>query len=184
MLRFMARRLLRTVPPYFVALALAYLAVVDTWTSVRRRLPCFSPELPDPMPFFLVSWSLCIEEHFYLVFPAVGALFLRIGRVGILLSLFLLCVPVVLRAVANPSGALDFGYYVTATHLRFDGLLLGVVAAWFRSRIEPQSLSSAFPVVPSFIVAAASLFFSRTRLRVRATQLASLFSHSQSRLQF
>src|SRR5262249_42887086 len=62
--RFLVRRWLRTLPPYLGALFLS-------WTAVRiaRHQPfdfgylAFFQNYYPVIPFFLVSWSLCIEEH-------------------------------------------------------------------------------------------------------------------------
>lgn len=79
--RFWARRWLRTVPPYAGGLLLAWIAV---W--VYRGEPfdplylVFMQNYHEQMPFFFVSWSLCIEEHFYLFIPAVFLLLMRLRR--------------------------------------------------------------------------------------------------------
>ncbi|MEJ7805463.1 MAG: acyltransferase, partial [Telluria sp.] len=74
--RFYARRLLRTLPNFYVVLALYYL-----WPWFRNG----SPLLPlwefltftqninlQPGTAFSHAWSLCIEEQFYMVLPALA----------------------------------------------------------------------------------------------------------------
>jgi peptidoglycan/LPS O-acetylase OafA/YrhL len=131
--RFVLRRVLRTVPCYLVALALA-------WGAVRVAEPqragfdwrylFFLQNYEQTMPYFLVSWSLCIEEHFYLLMPIVMVLVCRL-RPGLPAKLWPLCfLPWVLRSLRPPETIGMFGMPWTATHLRFEGLLAGVLAAW------------------------------------------------------
>ncbi len=74
-LRFWVRRWMRTLPPYFAALLLSWLAV-----SAARAEPfdwrylVFLQNYYERIPFFLVSWSLCIEEHFYLAAPIAAGM--------------------------------------------------------------------------------------------------------------
>lgn len=76
--RFYARRFLRTLPNFYVVLALYYL-----WPAFRGD----SPLLPlwrfltftqninlNPGTAFSHAWSLCVEEQFYVLLPAVALL--------------------------------------------------------------------------------------------------------------
>ena len=135
LIRFWGRRGLRTLPLYYVSLALAYAAVF-----AARKQPfesaylVFAQNYFVSMPFFLVSWSLCVEEHFYFFAPALLLLF---SKARIPLGLVFLCfafTPFALRLI-DPSASPEtgFGYAQTATHLRFEGLLFGVSIAYLRS---------------------------------------------------
>ena len=137
--RFLLRRWLRTIPPYLVALFLAWGGV-----ALVRKEPfdagylLFLQNYYQRLPFFLVSWSLCVEEHFYLVLPFALWMLCRIGpRVPRWLPLAGL-IPLGLRLVQPIDlGAVSFGQYETATHLRFEGLALGVWAAWVAQYDRP-----------------------------------------------
>jgi peptidoglycan/LPS O-acetylase OafA/YrhL len=158
--RFLCRRWLRTVPPYLVILPVAWLAVY-----MSRRQPfewsylVFAQNYMTKLAFFNVSWSLCVEEHFYLVLPFLLTL-LRLARLPIpWILIALACVPAILREViVRPDGPITFDYYLMATHFRYEGLALGVLAAWVyqyapevwrRWQIVARWL--AFPAIALFI---------------------------------
>ena len=129
---FWSARWLRTLPPYFAALALFALAQ-----------PFFhnNPVRPDYLLFlqnyrgiagFGPSWSLCVEEHFYLALPLLGFLALRLlpdrkqARRRLLWLLPLLAlVPEILRNTLP----LPQNWY-WRTHLHAEGLVLGVWLAY------------------------------------------------------
>jgi peptidoglycan/LPS O-acetylase OafA/YrhL len=76
-------------------------------------------------------WSLCIEEHFYLLLPLTLAI-LPGRRAQVALSLSLLALtPLVLRPLVLKwtDPAYFYRYYRFASHCRFDGLALGVLLA-------------------------------------------------------
>lgn len=126
--RFWLRRWLRTIPPYLAALALSWLAVFIQW---RKPLDLgylvFIQNYYEKIPYFLVSWSLCIEEHFYLLMPLLLLVFkVHGGRVVfVVFSLLVLLAPACRWALSLDGIDTAFGYEQTATHLRMEGLLLG-----------------------------------------------------------
>lgn len=132
--RFIARRATRTMPPYFVAMAIAFCAV--WWTRHQvfdAAFLVFGQNYRSTIPFFLVSWSLCVEEHFYVALPLFLAVFRRRAARLIPVALTTLAIlPTAFRsAVADRAiGLENFGYFHTATHLRFEGLVLGVLASY------------------------------------------------------
>lgn len=148
---FYLRRGFRTLPAYFVVLAV-YLA----WPSLRE-VPKMMPAwqfltytlnlLIDPSrAAFSHAWSLCVEEQFYLLFPAVAVLLAWRGslRWSVLLAVLLVLGGMALRAglwlhfiapVQRVGGDatdsyLRFLYY--PTYARIDDLLAGVVLATMR----------------------------------------------------
>jgi peptidoglycan/LPS O-acetylase OafA/YrhL len=70
----------RTLPPYFAALALH--ASLAHWIPELhvRWYYLFFLQNQAGMHGFPPSWSLCVEEHFYLLLPVLGALTLRFFR--------------------------------------------------------------------------------------------------------
>ena len=153
--RFFVRRLLRTLP--------AYLAVVFAYFvfPVVRERPYIQPLwqfltftqnllIAPPLPkAFSHAWSLCIEEQFYLAFPAIVALLaIRpttgkiIGAIAaVLLTGMALRGYLWLHSVASPpfdlSAKPNVAPYMTLiywpTWSRLDGLLVGVAAAAIKS---------------------------------------------------
>jgi peptidoglycan/LPS O-acetylase OafA/YrhL len=139
--RFVLRRVTRTVPPYFLALAPAFLgSYLFENEPFRWEYLLFFQNYIERMPYFLVSWSICVEEHFYLSLPFVLLFLLRIGnhsrKIVVFIILFL---PFFLRVVSYKGGA-SFGFYHAASHFHFDTLFLGVLMAWF-SVYESDKLS-------------------------------------------
>lgn len=142
--RFYMRRAWRTMPPYFVALFFSYLAVKIQKDEVFHwQYLFFLQNYFQEIPFFLVSWSLCIEEHFYLFL----AIFLpmishSLKSRGILITIFSLALlPLVFRNVFGTGEDIHtFGYWATATHFRFEGLLMGVGIAYIAERYKQIQL--------------------------------------------
>ena len=78
--RFWARRWLRTIPPYLVALLVVYsarAALTDNADPFDWRYVAFLQNYTG-LPYWGVSWSLCVEEHFYLGLPLVLGLATRV----------------------------------------------------------------------------------------------------------
>lgn len=121
--RFWARRWLRTLPAYYAVLAFSYLWQIVQKDNYQLDLSYlfFGQTYLSEMPYFGVSWSLCVEEHFYLLIAPL--LLLLRWRWGAIALAVLLVVPTVLRAVGW-SGS-------TQTHLRWDQCGAGVLLAFF-----------------------------------------------------
>jgi peptidoglycan/LPS O-acetylase OafA/YrhL len=147
--RFYARRLLRTLPNFYLVLALYAL-----WPAFRGSTPMlplwqylsFTQNIGlEPGTAFSHAWSLCIEEQFYMLLPACALLAVALGRRGIGVraawAVFALAfgAGMAIRAgtwlqgqgAANP---LHFYYkYIYYSSLcRFDELLAGVALAMLR----------------------------------------------------
>ena len=146
--RFYARRFLRTLPNFFVVLALYFL-----WPWFRDGL-----ELPPlwrfltftqninltPGTAFSHAWSLCIEEQFYVLLPALALLLASVRRslrwawVAVALAFVIgMAVRATLwqelvdgnaRASAN-----YFKYIYYSTFCRFDELVAGVALALLKN---------------------------------------------------
>lgn len=133
--RFYTRRLARTLPPYLAVLA-GLLALGRVPLASLPVYALFAQGYLDPQRW-LVSWSLCVEEHFYLALPI---LLLGLGkapprhRAGIAAAVAcaLMTLSWLLRALTfEPTR--DYSAFIAAmyvpTHLRLDGLAMGVSLA-------------------------------------------------------
>jgi peptidoglycan/LPS O-acetylase OafA/YrhL len=120
--RFWLRRWLRTLPAYYAVLGFTF-----AWQVLARQdgelywsYLIFGQTYATGMPYFGVSWSLCVEEHFYLV---VAPLLLFASRHSWWWLVPVLAVPPVCRFV---------GWYETLaqTHVRYDQCAMGVALAY------------------------------------------------------
>lgn len=149
--RFYLRRAFRILPAFLAVLAL-YFAV-----PVFREAPGLSPAwqfLTFTENFrinyfteqaFSHFWSLCVEEHFYLVLPVLVLLLMRKPRFGkaLALGLGILLFGVAIRGYIylrlRPLGGTGefFTRYIMdiyyPTYTRLDGLLVGVVLAGIKT---------------------------------------------------
>lgn len=127
--RFWLRRWMRTFPAYYAVLIL---------TIIQMYLTKENPEFPghyflflqnyqETMPIFYVSWSLCVEEQFYLIIAPIVILLSKVpdkGKLSILV--FLLSLPTFFRAL----GLYDS---LEQTHVRWDCCVMGVLLAFIKS---------------------------------------------------
>jgi peptidoglycan/LPS O-acetylase OafA/YrhL len=146
--RFYARRALRTLPAYFVLLALYFLwpwfraesALLPLW----KFLTFTQNYKLTPGTAFSHAWSLCIEEQFYLLLPALALLFAALrGSVkwvwamlgALVLSGMALRGTLYVHYVAgNAESGLNFMRYIYySTFCRFDELLAGVALALLKN---------------------------------------------------
>ena len=140
---FYLRRLLRTLPSYYLVLGVYFwLSPSPSW-----RYLVFAQNFDDPKTF-APSWSLCVEEQFYLVFP-IFVWFLRRSKWLLWSIPAMLGLEFLIRAVTwfqvRPDllpepHALDvyMRYLYYPTTCRLDGIILGVgIAAvkWFHPQL-------------------------------------------------
>lgn len=175
---FFLRRSLRVLPLYFLSVLL-FLVVLPRfpWSGFDAYRSYSSGEIAS---FFLVYlnyfyattwpagnlghfWSLCIEIHFYLVWP-----FLVLWGKG---RLELLCKLAILAVTFARIGAIATGYWTSelgyhATHLRLDAPVAGALAYLVLQRCQgdPKFMPLVRRLlVPCACVAAGFLIFGRTR---------------------
>lgn len=123
--RFWFRRWMRTMPAYFVVLFLTLCQLYVTKDTVANPIPYFFfvQNYFYPMEYFTISWSLSVEEQFYLVIaPLIVFLAYFRTKYQTLVLLILLLLPSLFRLL---------GWYTTLyqTHVRWDCCLMGVLLA-------------------------------------------------------
>jgi peptidoglycan/LPS O-acetylase OafA/YrhL len=139
-LRFYARRAWKIYPPYFVMLAVTVIVILAQGFRLRRI------EIVAEALFFqnYVSgiwnhtWSLAVEEHFYLLLPVVCLLVLlpQRRRPASLRPILLVGAGIAVCELAlRIRNALDSAGFtpathVFATHLRLDSLFFGVLLSY------------------------------------------------------
>jgi peptidoglycan/LPS O-acetylase OafA/YrhL len=140
---FMSRRLLRTLPNYLVVLLVYFMfpgpPLEGSSTAPLWRFLTFTQNFGLTYgATFTHSWSLCIEEQFYLVLPLAALAWARWGRSPLLAWLALgaaVALGMAARAIAftqHGHGAFDAEVYYS-TFCRFDELLPGVAIALLES---------------------------------------------------
>ena len=128
---FVLRRILRTWPLYFAFLLIAYVVirhdVVDRHTNwlqyvffLQNYAPVFAARCLNP------TWSLCIEEHFYFVWPFFVLLLPRRFLVW-LLSAFFVLLP--LMRFWGLHQTFTFKQLYAETQFHLDGLVAGSLVA-------------------------------------------------------
>jgi peptidoglycan/LPS O-acetylase OafA/YrhL len=157
---FWQARWFRTLPPYLAALGLYALA--EPFFHNNAVHPYYLLFLQNylGMDGFGPSWSLSVEEHFYLALPLLGWLALKtVGRRNLLWLLPMLAlVPQTLRLIALATGGLPPNWY-WRTHLHCEGLVLGVWLAYlFVDRHDLWQRLRA-PAIPLAVVPIAILVY-------------------------
>jgi len=131
------------------------------------------------IPFFLISWSLCVEEHFYLLAPLMLLVWQRGKKINSLwfFALFLLS-PLFRFETYGDDYTL---YWNTATHLRMDGLILGLWLSYlaieeprcfqFVARLSPYGAAAGALLLIGLVLAGGQLEYT-----LWGTMLALFFS--------
>ncbi len=131
--RFWVRRWMRTLPAYYAVLILS---VLQQYISVDNvEFPweyfVFIQNYNDNLSFFSISWSLCVEEQFYLfIAPFIGALCLKDKKTTTIGLLVLLLIPLFSR---------EFLWYTegySTTHTQMDCCIFGVLLAQIRTQYK------------------------------------------------
>ncbi|MCO5276087.1 MAG: acyltransferase [Flavobacteriales bacterium] len=145
---FMQRRWLRTLPNYFLFLVLNILLVFfgqapGMLSHATAAYAVFMQNFHLPLDlFFWESWSLAVEEWFYLLFPlivfgAISLLSFRGERAYLMACLLFITVPIAARMAVLPHVTDDVSRMLWVQKLvltRLDAPGMGMLAAWFAWR--------------------------------------------------
>lgn len=141
---FWLKRFLRTYPPYIIALLCSWFAV---WISRKEHFDIgyifMIQNFYTALPYFLVSWSLCVEEHFYILF-ALLIFALEDKQNQKYVWIILAIAPSLVRFYFSNPYSNAFGYDITATYFQIDSIAMGVLAAHYiyegSVKLEPTIL--------------------------------------------
>jgi peptidoglycan/LPS O-acetylase OafA/YrhL len=168
--RFLLRRWLRTVPLYYVLLAVNFFVgyvLLKTVAAFDFSFLIWSQNLiTSPPRFFGESWSLCVEEWFYVLYPCGLFLALNVFRgrtkvVAVLYTLFFIGVGIASRSMIVKEKFAE----LNVVFLRMDAIAYGVLfavldryylASLFKSR------SSAFGLAGLILLTAGIFLFLKT----------------------
>lgn len=139
---FWKRRWLRTLPNYYLILLINYIIVHqgiirEDIQQFNWRFLFFFHNFSSPFyGFFWESWSLSVEEWFYLFTPVLLILFLKFTspkRSFLTVTLLMIAFPIFWRAWNLDPSMEDFWYDVTfrkVVLMRLDSIAYGLLAAW------------------------------------------------------
>jgi peptidoglycan/LPS O-acetylase OafA/YrhL len=129
LVHFYRKRWLRTLPCYYAVLIATLLqrAFSGKFNAVDLTYAGFLQTYTfSSMPFLTISWSLCVEEHFYLIIAPCLLFFRRSRNTTGIMLLVLITVPFLFRA---------FGFFNSTfqTHVRLDQCGFGVLLAFLKT---------------------------------------------------
>lgn len=153
---FYVRRWFRTLPLFFLFLGINVILEfrfrhhhINFWEFLSHG--CFLRNFAGfHMTFFGESWSLAIEEWFYLLFPAALWIGLKISKRFDVVFLSAACAFFTFSTVSRTLSAFDPGatwseaQRMVVIH-RFDALMIGMFAAWISMRFPIPWRKFAFP---------------------------------------
>lgn len=147
--KFLIRRGFKIWPAYMVFLAFVFVVLAHR-SSAGRALRDLWPNLVHLQNYFGSvrghTWSLAVEEHFYLLLPFFLLLVIPYRRADgtmpaiPIAAITLMIVCTTLRILVNPHLPLTWENMIGPTHMRIDSLFFGVMLAYFY-HLHPQSLA-------------------------------------------
>ena len=142
LLKFWKRRWLRTLPNYYLVLGLNVLVVYfniinEDFQQFNWKFFFFLQNFTSPFSgFFWESWSLSVEEWFYLISPLAIFLLLKKAKAKhayLAVTIAMIVGPLLHRVGSFNPGIDDFMYdiaYRKMVFTRLDSIAYGLLAAW------------------------------------------------------
>jgi peptidoglycan/LPS O-acetylase OafA/YrhL len=195
-LAFYTRRTLRIMPALYVTLVILtamFLAGVFDETVRKVAIPWDYLFLSNYSHFWgqegglpVPLWSLAVEEHFYLLFPAAFALYMARGNIpGAALVCAAACLLILVLRFTTPwwFGDVERNYYWS--HTRMDSILFGcILALWNNPLLDKDAWKPrlwhvllALAVLATTFVVADSTYRFIVRYSVQGAALFVLFSY-------
>lgn len=179
---FWKRRWLRTLPLYFVAL-LGFLRFYGgrhdlfDYPAYFVFMQNFAYKMPN---FFELSWSLAIEEHFYLWFPIVYLIVFKVIKRNVHLSILLTAIIFLIISysfrLSHPmiSDMDEYNRTIRCTVLsRFDAIMFGVLVAAMKNYFYRgfDWIKKITPVTATLFVMTCAFWFAQAPYLMASRQL-------------
>ncbi|MDB5292530.1 MAG: lipopolysaccharide modification acyltransferase [Phycisphaerales bacterium] len=174
--RFLVRRGLKIYPPFYLMLAVTVAASLALGEPIPVKallgevffLQSYLPRL------WVSTWSLAVEEHFYILLAAIVAgliAFVRVRPLRIVPAIFLIVAPLALAARIFASYGRPFSdnAQLYPTHLRIDSLLFGVLLAYLHHFHADPLAAAVRKYRTLLLIAAAALIAPALKLDVSST---------------
>lgn len=134
---FWLKRIFRILPNYYLVLViLIVIQLAKNQTYPYWQYFIFVQNFTD-LKFFIPSWSLCVEEHFYLVFPFLSYVVIKnLPRKALYFFMLMPFISTMVRYFLYlksgiPTDQLELErIYYYPTYARLDGLFLGVLIGY------------------------------------------------------
>lgn len=159
--RFWLRRWFRTMPAYFAVLVATFFQFYLFQKDIDSAIPylTFTQNYFTDLPYFYVSWSLAVEEQFYVF---IGALLFATATMNRHVKTVILCLSLITPSLFRYLGWFDYPY---ESHVRWDCCIAGVLLA--QLKYEQASLwQNVIVKLDKFALVAVLIFISFFAFRV------------------